>query len=191
MIGCIQGTIELKQKESILVLTAGGVGYDVVLSKITLQEMHTGQPCFLYTYLKVSDSGMVLYGFDTVEHRDFFLLLLSVSGIGPKSALNVLSLGSTGDIQAAIARGDVAYLSAVQGMGKKTAERIVVELKSKVVSSGISGSNTQTGQGDMLAEVIDALIAMGYSKEEAKERVQSLITEGKTTTQLVKEALQG
>jgi len=140
-----------------------------------------------YTYLRVSDQAQDLYGFETLEERDFFILLMTVSGVGPKSALNILSLGSMDNIKSAIARGDVKYLTAVQGMGKKTAERVVVELKSK-----ISGANLDVpgeAMGGALGDVVGALVSMGYSPDEARQAAQELDPADKTSEELVREAL--
>ena len=111
--------------------------------------------------------------------------LLTVSGVGPKSAMNILALGSIDDIKSAIVRGDVKYLTAVQGMGKKTAERMVVELKSKIAVKDIGQDIT----GGILSEVMDGLVSMGYTRSEAKDVVQTLDPKGKDTETLLKEAL--
>lgn len=177
----------------VVVLTAGGVGYEVALTEAHLFTIKMGETLTLPTYLKVSDSALDLYGFENHAARDFFVLLLSVSGIGPKSALNILSLGSIESIQAAIARGDIAYLTAVQGMGKKTAERLVVELKSKIKKQETRANETgmaDSPNSDVLGEVVEGLIAMGYSAAEARAAAQLLETTGKSTEMLLREALQ-
>ncbi len=187
MISLIKGTIESVGKDSLVVMTAGGVGYEVGF-KISDFGFKIGEEVTLFTYLKVSDSGMSLYGFETVEEKVFFELLLGVSGVGPKSAMNILKLGSIADIQAAIARGDAKYLTAVQGMGKKTAERLCVELKSKV--SGQMSDVQNTGDSQILSEVIDGLVAMGYSASQAREVVEQIDAVEKTTEEVLKIALQ-
>lgn len=186
MISLLKGTIAHKESGTAVVLTSGGVGYAVRLSALQLSEYTIGQEVELPTYLKVSDSSLELFGFASTAHRDFFQLLLSVKSVGPKSAMHILSLGSIEEIKQAIARGDVTYLTAVQGMGKKTAERIVVELKTKV---GSLEADLQVANSSTLSEVIDGLVAMGYQKEEAKLTVRSLDGEGKTTEELLREAL--
>lgn len=189
MISLIKGTIEEKRKNSLVILTAGGVGYEVFLPPLKLAKFLSGTPIKLLTYLKVSDSALDLYGFETSDEREFFMLLLTVSGIGPKSAMTILSLGSINEIQDAIGRGDVKYLTAVQGMGKKTAERLVVELKTKVMDHG-TRSMEQIDSGS-LGEVVDALVAMGYSVDEARGTVRDLIGEvGEDSQKLLKKALQ-
>jgi len=133
---------------------------------------------------------MDLYGFRTKEEKSFFSLLLSVSGVGPKSAMNILAIGSIHDIEDAILRADAKYLSAVQGIGKKTAERMVVELKSKMQKRSSSGEVRQTAGGNILEEVIDGLVSMGYSKEDARAAALTCDADGKSTEQLLRDALQ-
>ncbi|HYE59935.1 MAG TPA: Holliday junction branch migration protein RuvA [Candidatus Kapabacteria bacterium] len=185
MISLLSGTIAGKAKQTVVVLTAGGVGYDVVVSPVKAMEAVVGAPISLYTYLKVSDSALELFGFATMEERSFFSLLTTVSGIGPKTAMNIMTLGSIDAIQSAIARGDVKYLTAVNGLGKKTAERLVVELKQKVGGS----SQGSVGESGILGEVIDGLVALGYSESEARDVVQTLDTSGKTTEDVLRIAL--
>lgn len=187
MIALLKGKIIDKDKDSILLLTSGGVGYQVRLSPLHTTHILIDEEVEMSVYLRVTDSSMDLYGFHSVEEKRFFELLMSVSGVGPKSAMNILALGSIEEIQSAIARSDVKYLTAVQGMGKKTAERLVVELKNKVTKQG--ASETTSVQSGILADVIDGLLSLGYSKEEAKTRVEQLDTKNKTPEELLKEAL--
>lgn len=188
MISLLQGAVYAKQKDAITLLTRGGVGYHVRMSPLHVAECRIGDELTLCTFLKVSDSALDVYGFFSEEERSFFEVLLSVKGVGPKSALNILALGSIVHIQSAIARGDAQYLSTVQGMGKKTAERLCVELKNKV-SVGEETQTMSKEEAVVVGEVIDGLVALGYSKEEAKERVTRLSTKEKTTEQLLKESL--
>ena len=187
MISLLLGTVQEKRKHSLIVGTTGGVGYEVHMAPLRLSSYGVGEPVTIYTYLKVSDSALDLYGFAASEERNFFTLLMSVSGIGPKTAMNILSLGSIHKIENAIARGDISYLTGVQGMGKKTAERLVVELKSKM---GLRSADSGSAQSsDVLAEVIEALVDMGYARDEARQKVESVASDGKTTEQLLKAAL--
>lgn len=188
MIAFITGTIIERTKDTVVIKTNGGVGYAV---RVGLHVGGTkGQLIELYTYLKVSEQAMDLYGFQTIEERAFFDLLLSVSGVGPKTAMHILSLGSIEDISGAIAREDAAYLSAVQGIGKKTAERMVVELKSKVKSANWrTKAEGDISVGGVLEEVVDGLMGMGYTAEQAREAVRGLEGGEKTTEELLREAL--
>lgn len=190
MIGLVSGIVLEKNSSALLVETSGGVAYEIMLTSARSVEAVVGASVRLYTYLKVSDSAQELFGFGNTAERDFFKLLLSVSGIGPKSALNILGLGSIENIQAAIGRGDIAYLTGVQGMGKKTAERVVVELKAKLKGASSGEGELPVGAVDLLGDVIDGLVAMGYSASEARQAAQSLSTVGKTSEQLLREVLQ-
>lgn len=189
MIAFIRGTILGKGKDHLVVETSGGVGYEIKMTLLQLSKFSLGQSVGLHTYLKVSDSAQDLYGFETTEEKSFFELLMTVSGVGPKSAMNILSLGNISQIQSAIARGDVTYLTSVQGLGKKTAERLVVELKNKITGSLENISSSNSVESTILAEVIDGLMAMGYSREEAKEKVKGLEVKDLSTAQLLKIAL--
>jgi len=188
MIAQLAGTI-VSAKNSIVVQTSGGVGYRVFVKQTDLPTYVNGREVSLFTYLKVGEQAMDLYGFQTLEDKIFFELLLSVSGVGPKSALNILCLGSLDQIQKAIGRGDVTYLTQVSGIGKKTAERMVVELKSKMGNLKTEIRNQGDVVGDVLGEVVDGLVAMGYGKDEARAVAQGLDASGKTTEELLKEVL--
>lgn len=190
MIGLISGVVLEKTTTHLLVETAMGVAYEIMMTSAQIAANALGAPVRVYTYLRVSDSVQELFGFGTTSERDFFKLLLTVSGIGPKSALNILGLGSIENIQAAIGRGDIAYLTGVQGMGKKTAERVVVELKTKLKGASGSEGELPAGAVDLLGDVVDGLVAMGYSASEARQAAQALSTVGKTSEQLLREVLQ-
>lgn len=190
MIGLVTGVVLEKNGPMLLVETSGGVAYEIVMTAARAAEAMVGAGVRVFTYLKVSDSAQELFGFSNTAERDFFKLLLTVSGIGPKSALNILGLGSIENIQAAIGRGDVAYLTGVQGMGKKTAERVVVELKAKLKNVSNNEGDLPAGAVDLLSDVVDGLVAMGYSASEARQAAQSLSTVGKTSEQLLREVLQ-
>ena len=190
MISYLTGTIYAKDHSAITLLTSGGVGYDITLTGVHASELSTGQKIALHTHMKVSENAMDLYVFRTKEEKSFFSLLLSVSGVGPKSAMNILAIGSIHDIEDAILRADAKYLSAVQGIGKKTAERMVVELKSKMQKRSSSGEVRQTAGGNILEEVIDGLVSMGYSKEDARAAALTCDADGKSTEQLLRDALQ-
>ena len=188
MISFVTGTIKFISKNSLTVLTNGGVGYEIFIPTVKVGNYRVGQEVSLLTYMKVSDSAMDLYGFDATEEKDFFSLLMTVSGIGPKSAMNILNLGSIDNIKAAISRKDVKYLTDVQGLGKKTAERLVVELQAKVGGYG-KDQKMGSGESQIMVDVIDGLVSMGYGKDEAKNIVMDLDIKNKNTQQVLKEAL--
>jgi len=188
MISFLIGKIINKENNKICVLTSSGVGYEINLPTFLFLELKNNQEVQLPVYLAVRENSQDLYGFKDLAQKDLFLKFLEVSGIGPKSALHLLSLGTVQEISSAIARGDVEYLTKVSGVGKKTAERIVVELKSKVSALGGFASGGQSSElaGTALGEVVDALVSLGYSKEEARETVKSLDSKDKTSEELLK-----
>lgn len=187
MISVIKGKILENDGSQVTVLTSGGVGYELMVSARYTQAWTVGTEVQILTYLAVRENAMELYGFASPEEKDLFIKFLLVNGIGPKTAMHLLSLGSVHEISAAIARRDVNYLTNVSGIGKKTAERIVVELKNKVVSSG---AVEEFAQGDILGDVVAGLIALGYGAAEARDAAKKLDARGKTSEQLLKEALQ-
>lgn len=185
MIGFLTGKLQEKNKDGFLILTPSGVGYSVHVSVQQLAEQEVGTEVSLYTYLKVSETDLQLFGFQSKAEKAFFELLLSVKGVGPKAALRILSLGSIEEIQSAIARGDVKYLTAVQGMGKKTAERLVVELKSKVASLGES---EVSGDSESFGEAFEALVGLGYNGSDVRE-VMKILDPTLTSPELIKLSL--
>ncbi|MBT4153781.1 MAG: Holliday junction branch migration protein RuvA [Candidatus Magasanikbacteria bacterium] len=187
MIALLKGTVAHRTAGSIVLMTSGGVGYDVRVSVKDLTALPEGTTVTLMTYLKVSDSALDLYGFTESSDRAFFELLLTVKGVGPKGALNILGLGSLDQIQEAIGRGDAAYLRSVPGLGKKTADRLVVELKSKVGSVQASAQMQQTG---VSGDVVGALVSMGYSEQDAFAAVQHAYVEGASVEDVLKQSLQ-
>ncbi len=142
-----------------------GVGYEVMVGPDLLSTLTLKQEVVLYTHLAIRENAHELYGFATREQLEFFKKLLTISGVGPKSALHILSLGPVGELCGAITRGDTEYLTQVAGIGKKTAQRIVVELKGKV--DAFVSESTSVPHDDLTA-LIMALEQMGYRKDEAK-----------------------
>lgn len=192
MISHLHGKIIDNKNGELILLTSGGVGYRINASLGAAGQFQIDQEALIETYLVVREDALELFGFATKEEKKLFQYLLQVSGIGPKTALHVLSLGSVGDISSAIARGDVSYLTKVSGIGKKTAERIVVELQSKLKEYG--AHNAESGisneQGGVLNDVADGLEALGYSGVEVREVIKKLDPHSKTSEQLLREALQ-
>lgn len=188
MIALLQGKVIGTYLNTVAILTNGGVAYEVRVAAPFFMTVREGQDIRLFTYLKVAENGMELFGFPTIEEKLFFELLITVNGVGPRTALNILSLGSLDDIKSAIARADVAYLTQVSGIGRKTAERIVVELKNKLTIN--NEQLTRGAIGEALGEVVEALVGLGYSRDEARDVVKELDAKGKTTEALLKVALQ-
>jgi len=189
MISIINGKVISKDGGLLTVVTAGGVGYEITTNINSAKQWDVGSEAHILTYLAVRETAMELYGFSNREEKDLFEKFLIVSGIGPKTAMHLLSLGSVGEISSAIAREDVNYLTNVSGIGKKTAERIVVELKNKIQNSQSTADNGFE-KGNLLGDVVEGLVALGYSMSEAREVVKKLDPKDKTSEQLLKEALQ-
>ena len=189
MISLIQGKVVGKNNNELVVMTAGGVGYRIMVSPAALALAPAGNEIILNTYLVVKEDSHSLYGFANLAEKELFKNFLSVSGVGPKTALHLLELGSVEETTLAIGRSDVDYLTKVSGIGKKTAERIVVELKNKV-AKGVSEAGVKMPAGDIMSDVIDALVTLGYSALQARDVVKRIDATGKNSEQLLREALQ-
>lgn len=179
MIGSIRGKVLLKT-EKFLIVEAGGVGYKVNMTQEAIASCHNDSEIFIWTYTHIREDSMELYGFKDREELGFFEMLLAVSGIGPKSALGLLGIGSVEKIKKAIGSGDTGYLTKISGVGKKTAERIIIELKDK-----LDGAGSEILQGEV--DALEALEALGYSREDARNALKKTYAEN--TNGKVKEAL--
>lgn len=173
MIASLRGTVDAIGTDA-LVLEVGGVGYRVFAGPSTLAAAHVGETLKLHTYHLVREDAQALYGFRTVEELGFFTLLLTVTGVGPKVALAILSSRPVTDLQLAVMQGDEAVLTAVSGVGKRLAGRIVLELREKVAAAGMAAAAGAPGRGGATSgatesEVVAALQALGYSQSEARE----------------------
>lgn len=184
MIGHLSGTI-LKKTAGHVILSAGAVGYRVAATPGTLFSLEAGAAASLWTYLAVRENALDLYGFVTEDELALFELLLTVSGIGPKSALGVLALTDTESLRRAIARDDPSGLTKISGIGKKTAEKIVRELHEKIGPVSGDGDTPPSGSSDAL----DALMAMGYSLSEAREALGRVPKGTTDSAEVVREAL--
>jgi holliday junction DNA helicase RuvA len=169
MIALVSGTVAVRRGDHVVV-DCGGVGYRLAVSAETLKHVPAaGRDVLLHAHLVVRDDALALYGFATEEERELFLMLLNVQSVGPKVAIAVLSGGPPRELLAAIAAGDSARFQAVPGIGKRTAERIIVELREKV-GENLPAPSITISRGDdprMLAR--DGLIGLGYSVQEADE----------------------
>ncbi len=161
MIASLAGTVTARDEKS-FVVDVHGVGLRVFALARTLEQFPLQSTAKLFTHLNVREDALELYGFATVQEHRLFERLLSVSGVGPKVALGVLSAASVSDLETAIERGDAKVLTKVSGVGTKTAERIIVDLRGKL-------SDVQTTDDGSLSSVIDALMSLGYTNREARE----------------------
>ena len=185
MIAYLKGKISQKLTKSAIVLS-GDIGYEVFLSLKNLDVIKIDDKAEFFIHSYIKEDAFDLYGFYSLEELDFFKKLISVSGIGPKSALNVLALADVDQLKRAITSGDYAVLQQVSGIGKKTAERLVVELKEKFIidlsSEAITSNNGK--------QVIEALVSLGYKQIEAQEIVKQLPKEEADLATKIKQALQ-
>ena len=172
MIGRLTGELVEKTPPKILV-DVNGVGYEVDVPMSTFCELPAvGARIVLHTHMVVREDAQLLYGFKSLEERAAFRELIKISGVGPRIALAVLSGMQPGDLVAAIEAGDAAVLTRIPGIGKKTAERLVLELKGKLVGAGFATSLPP--QAVNQADITSALVALGYSEREAQKAVKTL-----------------
>lgn len=187
MIALVTGAVVVRRADHV-VLDAGGVGYRLAVSTETLRHVPAvGKEVTLHTHLVVRDDALQLYGFATEDERELFLALLGVQAVGPKVALAVLSGGPPRELLAALAAGDTARLQSAPGVGKRTAERIIVELREKVGASLPEQAISVTRGDDPRALAREGLLGLGYSPLEADELLDG--AEGDTTEDLIATAL--
>ncbi|MBU1356434.1 MAG: Holliday junction branch migration protein RuvA [Candidatus Edwardsbacteria bacterium] len=191
----IKGTLVHKYPAE-AVIDAGGVGYQISISLNTFDKLpETGNQAKLLTYLHVKEDIMQLFGFASEKERKVFKILIGVSGIGPKLALTVLSHMAPEDLEQAVANQDMTMLTAISGVGKKTAERLLVELKGKIAEAVVEGLPTIRGQGAGTSDpVIEALMTLGLNYAEAKnavEKAKAKLGDKAPVEQLIREALKG
>jgi|SRR3989339_819021 len=182
MIGSIKGKIILKT-EKFLIVETGGVGYKINVSPDALSKTKkTSDEISLWTHTHVREDILDLYGFLERPELEFFEMLINVSGIGPRSALAILGIASIETLKKAIGTDDTSYLTKISGIGKKTAERIVIELRDKV-GTDLSGTSLQ-----IELDALEALKSLGYSQNEAREALKKVSSDTNTNTK-IREAL--
>ena len=188
MIALLSGTVAVRRGDHVVV-ECGGVGYRCAVSAQTLRHVPAvGRPLTLHTHLVVRDDALALHGFASEEERDLFRELISVSGVGPKVAIATLSGGAARDLLRAIAGGDAKRFQAVPGIGKRTAERIIVELREKVAGSLEEAIATGSEEGgDPWALARDGLVNLGYTPVEAERLLDGV--ESDEPEELIAQAL--
>ncbi len=159
MIGYLSGQIKSVSPRGVL-LDVHGVGYQVFMNAGDLSRAYVGAGAEIFCYTNVREDALQLFGFFSEDARNFFEILISVSGVGPKSGLLILSVGTVGDVRAAIEQSDVKFLTSVPGVGKKIAERIILELRGKLPTAAESVMGSEQGVA------VDALVNLGYRKED-------------------------
>lgn len=179
MIALIRGTLAYKSINHVII-DVGGVGYRLFTSLSTFYSLPDAGDVSLFTHTHVREDALLLYGFLSLEEKDLFVILIGISGIGPKLAINILSHIPAGDLKRAIAAGDIKRLTGLPGIGKKTAERLVLELKDKIGPiDGLPGSvdastATGTSAGNLVNDVISALVNLGYKENQARKVLESM-----------------
>lgn len=184
MIGHLEGVVS-NVRSGFVILSAGGVGYKVHATRETLAGLRTKERTALWTHLAVREDALDLYGFADEEDLRFFEMLLTVSGIGPRSALAILDIAEVESLRSAIAAGNESYLTKVSGIGKKTAAKIVLELKDKV-GAGSEDAARAMGSDE---EALEAMRALGYSLHESREALRKVPSSVEKSADRLREAL--
>ncbi|HIW20450.1 MAG TPA: Holliday junction branch migration protein RuvA [Candidatus Dorea intestinavium] len=197
MISYVKGTLA-GVYDAKVVVDVGGVGYLIALSNATISNLPSiGEEVKIYTYLNVKDDNIQLFGFLTWDDLEIFKQLISVSGIGPKGGLSILSVLSPDDLRFAILAGDTKAINAAPGIGKKTAEKLIIELRDKIkIEDTLKGDTTsavdaiEPGSDDIKAQSVMALVSLGYGNTEALRAVNKVkIEETDSVEDILKQAL--
>lgn len=186
MISYLKGKVSYKLKGKVII-EVNNIGYSVFVSEGFFNDLKIDTEVQIFTFQNVKEDALDLYGFKTLEELEFFELLISISGIGPKSALSVLAVAQLSDIKESIVRGDSGLLTKVSGIGKKIAERVVLELKDKLLKIG--GAYDLSISANFSADEIDALMALGYSVIEAREALNQVGQEIQDSAERIRQAL--
>jgi holliday junction DNA helicase RuvA len=187
VIGSVRGTVIERTATGEVLVEVGGVGYRAFVPASALPALHPGDATFLFTHLHVREDAMVLYGFPTRDERDTFEALIATTGVGPKLALAMLSVHSPAGLRRALLEDDLAALTMVPGVGKRTAQRLLVELKTRLEVPELDLAETGGGPAPR-AEVRAALAGLGYAPDEVRDVVAQLPEDG-SVEELLREAL--
>ena len=194
MIGYVKGVVSHIFSNSCFI-DVHGVGYRTYAPASTLDTLTVGQEALLYTYMSVREDAILLYGFATQDEYDLFMLLIGVNGVGPKVALGILSADKADGFRLAVHQKDIKSLPKMPGVGKKTAERIVLELQDKIGLEGTApaaetgASSEPTGLSGMVAETVSALTGLGYSEQEVLPVAEAHAGECKSVEDLLRATL--
>jgi Holliday junction DNA helicase RuvA len=189
MIGSVRGSVLERSATGEALIDVGGVGYRVLVPLRAVPELDPGAPAFLFTHLHVREDALVLYGFPTRDERDTFEILIGASGVGPKLALAILSVHPPATLRRALLDDDLDALTLVPGVGKRTAQRLMVELKARLDVPDLDlSAATVSGGGPARGEVREALTGLGYGPDEVREVLAQLPPEG-TVEALLRDAL--
>ena len=190
MIGCLRGKLAAKQAPQV-VIDCSGVGYEVETPMSTFLELPAiGDDVFLHTHFVVREDAQTLYGFASEQERQLFRTLLKISGVGAKMGLAILSTMSSADFQRCVAYEDSATLIKVPGVGKKTAERLIIEMRDKFDTAGEPPQPGRvTAEVSPKTEAVDALMALGYKAGEVNKLIATLDVDGQTAEDIIRQAL--
>ena len=191
MFSFITGIVEEKEN-NIAVINVGGVGFELIVSDTTIFELpNVGEVATIYTYMAVREDAITLFGFATKSEKSAFLKLINVSGIGGKVAIAILSAMPVNDLINAIVTENIRLLSSIKGLGKKTAERLIVELKNSFDDLQLSllKPNNITVSSNAMEEAIDTLVAMGLTRFNATQSIKEVAQVNDTAEELIKKAL--
>ena len=202
MIAYLRGKVLISNGET-LILEVNGVGYELYCTGSVFRKITVGAVAEIFTYMQVKEDGVTLFGIDSVKEKELFLKLISVSGVGPKLGISILASLSADDFALAVATADTKRLSAVKGLGKKTAEKIVLELHGKISAAEVLGASADELTPNKTAqntekpsaedeEAISALTGLGFTRNESVQAVKKARDLGaKTVEEVIMKALQG
>jgi len=191
MIGYLRGTVSHTFVDHCFI-DVQGVGYRVYIAGSTRQKLSVGKIATLFTHMHVREDAILLYGFYTQDEYDLFLILVSINGIGPKVAMGVLSGIDPNQFRTAISTKNIGILTKLPGIGKKTAERMILELKDKIgeiADEEVTDASVATASGDIIDEAIMALVSLGYNQNEIMPVVKKIGTNAQSVEGLIKLAL--
>ena len=190
MYAYIKGRITHMTESSVIIET-NGIGYEILVPATFSARYSVGDDATIYTYLSVREDGMSMFGFSSAESKTMFLKLIGISGVGPKLALAILGGMNPEDLAACIVSENSAALSGIKGVGKKTAERIIIELKDKMNAEVIAARPSKTALTGVASEAAEVLVALGYKREAAEKAVSAAYEDGMNVNQTVHKAIGG
>jgi Holliday junction DNA helicase RuvA len=190
MIGSLRGKLMSRQAPTIII-ECQGVGYEVETPMSTFLDLPSvGSELFLHTHLLVREDAQILYGFGSLEERGLFRMLLRISGVGAKMGLAVLSAMSAADFQRCVEYEDAATLVKIPGVGKKTAERLIIEMRDKIEKSALAPGATRVDvEASPKSEAVDALIALGYKASEVNKLIGAMDVDEQSAEDIIRQAL--
>ncbi|RFC55941.1 Holliday junction branch migration protein RuvA [Brumimicrobium aurantiacum] len=188
MITYLNGRL-VEKSPTVLVVECGGIGYEVKISLNTYSSIGSEESIKIFTQFVVREDAQILYGFKDIEEREMFNFLVSVSGIGPNTAILMLSGLSPSEIAHAITSEDVNTIKGVKGIGNKTAQRVIVDLKDKMLKFEVSDENVSSSNNTLRFDALTALVSLGFDKKTAEKAINKVMNEQSSVELLIKDAL--